>query len=132
MLSSSIYNYCILNITFLWWFFRGCSPLPLPNRVVKPLMADGTAPKCGRVGSCHIYLPGLSVFAERLFYFSDLPFFDISRISGVDACALSHFHQEEGKIWGRFAHPEGVMPEQKYGNTKARENERPGRSLLGG
>ena len=39
----------------LWWFCRGCSPLPIPNREVKPLMADGTAPQCGRVGSCHIY-----------------------------------------------------------------------------
>ncbi|WP_205195667.1 hypothetical protein, partial [Chitinophaga sp. Cy-1792] len=26
-----------------------------PNREVKPLMADGTAQQCGRVGSCHIY-----------------------------------------------------------------------------
>ena len=40
----------------LWWFFRGCSPLPIPNREVKPLMADGTAQQCGRVGSCHIHL----------------------------------------------------------------------------
>ena len=40
----------------LWWFCRGCSPLPIPNREVKPLMADGTAQQCGRVGSCHIYL----------------------------------------------------------------------------
>jgi K319L-like, PKD domain len=35
------------------------SPLPIPNRV-KPLMADGTAPQCGRVGSCHILLKSLS------------------------------------------------------------------------
>ena len=40
----------------LWWFYRGCSPLPIPNREVKPLMADGTAQQCGRVGSCHILL----------------------------------------------------------------------------
>ena len=39
----------------LWWFFQGCSPLPIPNREVKSLMADGTAPQCGRVGSCHIH-----------------------------------------------------------------------------
>jgi len=54
---------------FLWWFFQGCSPLPIPNRVVKPLMADGTAQQCGRVGSCHIYLKSLSVQTERLFWF---------------------------------------------------------------
>ena len=39
----------------LWWFCRGCSPLPIPNREVKSLMADGTVPQYGRVGSCHIY-----------------------------------------------------------------------------
>ena len=59
-----------LFITFLWWFCRGCSPLPIPNREVKPLMANGTAPKCGRVGSCHIYL--IKPFRnERLFYCTD-------------------------------------------------------------
>ena len=30
-------------------------PLPIPNREVKPPMANGTAQKCGRVGSCHIH-----------------------------------------------------------------------------
>ena len=28
--------------TILWWLYQGCSPLPIPNREVKPLMADGT------------------------------------------------------------------------------------------
>src|SRR4026208_1285184 len=55
------------GVKTLWWFCRGCSPLPIPNREVKPLMADGTAPQCGRVGSCHIYLA--SSFLMRLFYF---------------------------------------------------------------
>jgi hypothetical protein len=57
---------------YLWWFFRGCSPLPIPNREVKPLMADGTAPQCGRVGSCHIYLKK-PLSNERLFYFIAYP-----------------------------------------------------------
>ena len=54
--------FCIQHLKFiihhnsLWWFCRGCSPLPIPNREVKPLMADGTAQQCGRVGSCHIHL----------------------------------------------------------------------------
>src|SRR5882724_3027225 len=52
---------------FLWWFCRGCSPLPIPNREVKPLMADGTAPQCGRVGSCHIHLSPVR-FLTGLFY----------------------------------------------------------------
>ena len=42
-------------LNFLWCFCRGCSPLPIPNRVVKPLMADGTGLRPGRVGRCHIH-----------------------------------------------------------------------------
>ena len=30
----------------------GVTPLPIPNREVKPAYADDTAMKCGRVGSC--------------------------------------------------------------------------------
>ena len=29
----------------------GVPPLPIPNREVKPVIADGTAMQCGRVGS---------------------------------------------------------------------------------
>ena len=29
------------------------TPLPIPNREVKPIHANGTVIKCGRVGSCH-------------------------------------------------------------------------------
>jgi hypothetical protein len=31
-------------------------------------MADGTAPQCGRVGSCHILLKALSLIVTGLFY----------------------------------------------------------------
>ena len=57
----------------LWWFCRGCSPLPIPNREVKPLMADGTAQQCGRVGSCHIYLNLLMVI-KKIFSFKEYNF----------------------------------------------------------
>jgi hypothetical protein len=46
----------VSRIIYLWWLYQGCSPLPIPNREVKPLKADGTAKKCGRVGSRHSYL----------------------------------------------------------------------------
>jgi hypothetical protein len=56
----------------LWWYCRACSPLPIPNREVKPLMADGTAQQCGRVGSCHILLK--RPFESRgVFVFVHLP-----------------------------------------------------------
>ena len=54
-LTSQLFNLLI----FLWWFYRGCSPLPIPNREVKPLMADGTAQTCGRVGSRRNYYKSL-------------------------------------------------------------------------
>src|SRR5687768_11129613 len=56
-----------LTYTFLWWFCQGCSPLPIPNREVKPLMADGTAQQCGRVGSCHILLNPVYLFRQGFF-----------------------------------------------------------------
>ena len=39
-----------LNSKEYWWLQRGGSPLPIPNRVVKLLSADGTADLGGRVG----------------------------------------------------------------------------------
>ena len=33
----------------------GDPPLPIPNREVKPVSADGTAKICGRVGHRHFY-----------------------------------------------------------------------------
>ena len=60
----------IANLTSktLWWLFRGCSPLPIPNREVKTPMADGTGFSSGRVGSCHIYLKNLVIYFTRFFY----------------------------------------------------------------
>ena len=57
-----------LGLKKLWWYCRACSPLPIPNREVKPLMADGTAQQCGRVGSCHILLKVLNLIVEDFFY----------------------------------------------------------------
>ena len=65
----------LTSVTSLWWFCRGCSPLPIPNRVVKPLMADGTAQKCGRVGSCHDYLLNPFRKLEGFFVFRDIRIF---------------------------------------------------------
>ena len=59
----------IHHSTSLWWFCRRCSPLPFPNRVVKPAMADGTGVKSGRVGSCHIYFLKKRLSFDSLFFF---------------------------------------------------------------
>ncbi len=36
-----------------WWLLARCSPLPIPNREVKPGTADDTWVKPGKVGSRH-------------------------------------------------------------------------------
>ena len=36
---------------YFWWLWSECSPLPIPNREVKPHIADDTALVCGKVGS---------------------------------------------------------------------------------
>ncbi len=67
-LSIATSQYVIL-LKILWCLCRGCSPLPIPNREVKPLMADGTAIPGGRVGRCHIYyLEPCNVIVARLFF----------------------------------------------------------------
>ena len=41
-----------LSAKYCGGYSGGEPPLPIPNREVKPAIADGTAPPGGRVGSC--------------------------------------------------------------------------------
>ena len=41
---------------YFWWLWSGCSPLPIPNREVKPRIADDTALVCGKVGRRQSFL----------------------------------------------------------------------------
>ena len=64
-------------ITDLRWLWQRGSPLPIPNREVKPVSADGTA-NCGRVCRRLFYLPNgkfinPSLDASEGFFF--YPFF---------------------------------------------------------
>ena len=43
----------ITNRKSCWWLLAWCSPLPIPNREVKPRTADDTWVKPGKVGSRH-------------------------------------------------------------------------------
>ena len=43
---------CFSQVTYCGGYSGGEPPLPIPNREVKPAIADGTAPPGGRVGSC--------------------------------------------------------------------------------
>ena len=52
------------NIRWLLWW---CSPLPIPNREVKPTYADGTALQCGRVGSRLLLIRELSITLGSFF-----------------------------------------------------------------
>ena len=58
-----------INLRVLGGYSNGVPPLPIPNREVKPINADGTAVKCGRVGSRH--------FKER--FMRVAPFFVLRR-----------------------------------------------------
>ena len=40
------------QVIYCGGYSGGVPPLPIPNREVKPAIADGTAPPGGRVGSC--------------------------------------------------------------------------------
>ena len=49
------YSYSLLVTIchrYLGGYCDGVPPLPIPNREVKPVCADGTAMQCGRVGGC--------------------------------------------------------------------------------
>ena len=50
-----------------WWLWSGCSPLPIPNREVKPRIADDTALVCGKVGRRQSFLRG-SLSGSSFFY----------------------------------------------------------------
>ena len=43
----------IKSLNIYGGYCGGVTPLPIPNREVKPAYADGTAMKCGSVGSRH-------------------------------------------------------------------------------
>ena len=47
-----IYLGVFLSAKYCGGYSGGEPPLPIPNREVKPAIADGTAPPGGRVGSC--------------------------------------------------------------------------------
>ena len=42
----------VMSTVILGDYCVGVPPLPIPNREVKPVCADGTAMRCGRVGGC--------------------------------------------------------------------------------
>ena len=57
-------------ITDLRWLWQRGSPLPIPNREVKPVSADGTA-ICGRV--CHrLSFKTLALSCKGLFFLHNL------------------------------------------------------------
>ena len=46
------YRVDLSQVIYCGGYSGGVPPLPIPNREVKPAIADGTAPPGGRVGSC--------------------------------------------------------------------------------
>ena len=82
--SGTLRNKIVADDRFLGGYSNGVPPLPIPNREVKPIYADGTAVTCGRVGSrllksppsnrgtlsfCLVRLPPVPVFRIRTVFF---------------------------------------------------------------
>ena len=58
-----------------WWLWSGCPPLPIPNREVKPRIADDTAHVRGKVGRRQSFTEGVS---------DEAPFFLFYRFDRFD------------------------------------------------
>ena len=56
------------QVTYCGGYSSGVPPLPIPNREVKPVIADGTAPPGGRVGSCRFSRRRSERSDRRLFF----------------------------------------------------------------
>ena len=54
-----------------WWLWRRCPPLPIPNREVKPVIADDTAHVRGKVGRCQFFTEGVLEKGLPFFVFID-------------------------------------------------------------
>ena len=67
-----------------WWLWSGCPPLPIPNREVKPRIADDTAHVRGKVGRRQSFTEGVS---EKGLPFL-LPLDLIDMIEGMDSIVL--------------------------------------------
>ena len=52
---------------YFWWLWSECSPLPIPNREVKPHIADDTALVCGKVGRRQFFLRESQMWFPFLF-----------------------------------------------------------------
>ena len=56
-----------MSNSLFWWLWSECSPLPIPNREVKPHIADDTALVCGKVGRRQSFIK--SIPGGMLFFF---------------------------------------------------------------
>ena len=61
------------QVTYCGGYSGGVPPLPIPNREVKPAIADGTAPPGGRVGSCRSSDPRTNDVGPGIFVYGLLP-----------------------------------------------------------
>ena len=65
---------CLVPVSqnhYFWWLWSECSPLPIPNREVKPHIADDTALVCGKVGRRQFFIRAFQI--GMLFFFAQVP-----------------------------------------------------------
>ena len=78
---------------YFWWLWSECSPLPIPNREVKPHIADDTALVCGKVGRRQFFI---RAFREGCsFFLLFLPLRGRDPVNLIDTLAVA---KEKGSL----------------------------------
>ena len=87
-----------------WWLWSECSPLPIPNREVKPHIADDTALVCGKVGRRQFFI--------RAFQFGML--FFLRKFRDLATPTLLHFGNAQASLALRSTSAASIMGEVRY------------------
>ena len=130
---------CVISqVIYCGGYSGGDPPLPIPNREVKPAIADGTAPPGGRVGSCRSSRsgpshrrPGPFVFIRCLLSYwaicpsgGPVPFFEVRTFTS------------KARTFCLYPLPTlsapGGMHRQTRGRPRPREREGPAPTGVGG
>ena len=135
---------CVISqVIYCGGYSGGDPPLPIPNREVKPAIADGTAPPGGRVGSCRSSRSGPSHRRPGPFFVPSLLPSSLCQprasCTGEPVAARGPVSGRDPRrqAWEGWSEAEGLpckRPEQTFPGAKSVLNalEPPLQALLGG
>ena len=75
-----------------WWLWRRCPPLPIPNREVKPVIADDTAHVRGKVGRRQSSTEGVPKEAPSFCFMDSIDTIDLIVLLIVVSVTLFFLH----------------------------------------